>query len=342
MPHSSNKASVAELMQQASEWFVRLRSEDISDQELYAFADWLAQDHQHSEAFAATEKLFSDMVIAAKTMDIPGQTANVSTLRSELCPAQTKAKTHTVSWLSLAAAAAVCLIVVKLIMPEDTYFLTDYLSEYHTKIGEVREIKLADGSRLLLDTNSAVSTEFNAAMRQITLHHGQVRFSVANDTQQRPFEVLADGLVVTALGTVFDIYKHKSTDDISVTVQEHAVSVRAAIDVQAQRTVKVNAGQQLHYRPGLELAKPDSVDLNQVSAWQQQRLFINDRPLRELITELDRYRSGRIFLADAELQELRVTGVFSLTNPDDVLDKVCKVLNLKQTELGAWLVLLHR
>ncbi len=51
---------------------------------------------------------------------------------------------------------------------------------------------------------------------------------------------------------------------------------------------------------------------------------------------------GRIFLSDAELKELRVTGVFSLDNPDGLLDSVCKALTLKKTRIGPWWVLLHR
>jgi transmembrane sensor len=84
------------------------------------------------------------------------------------------------------------------------------------------------------------------------------------------------------------------------------------------------------------------VDLNQETAWQQRRLVINDQPLSELIAELERYRNGRIFLSDSKLKELRVTGVFSLDDPDAALNAVCKVLNLKETRVGPlWSVLHH-
>ena len=67
MPLSSNESQISELKQQAIDWLVRLRSDDLSDGEMYAFADWLSQDHIHSEAFATAEKLFNDMVNAAKS-----------------------------------------------------------------------------------------------------------------------------------------------------------------------------------------------------------------------------------------------------------------------------------
>ncbi|MDP2180212.1 FecR family protein [Methylicorpusculum sp.] len=95
-------------------------------------------------------------------------------------------------------------------------------------------------------------------------------------------------------------------------------------------------------RPGGALQQPEPVELDQAAAWRQHRLFINDRPLSELVAELERYRVGRIFLADEKLKNLRVTGVFSVDNPDDVLNSVRKVLALEETRLGPWWVLLHR
>ena len=80
MPFSDNDPSIPELKQQAIDWLVRLRSDDLSDGEMYAFADWLSQDHAHSEAFATAEKLFNDMVGAAKS---PASSAETQTEFSE-------------------------------------------------------------------------------------------------------------------------------------------------------------------------------------------------------------------------------------------------------------------
>ncbi len=66
MSFAANEPQLLELKQQAIDWLVRLRSDDLSDGEMYAFADWLSQDHAHSSAFAAAENLFNDMVVAAK------------------------------------------------------------------------------------------------------------------------------------------------------------------------------------------------------------------------------------------------------------------------------------
>jgi transmembrane sensor len=338
MALSFQEASALLLQQQAINWLVRLRADDFSEAEMMAFAAWLAKDHAHSEAFAAAESLFSELVLAAKS-PAPDISVRIDVQDNapivKLPPQRSAAKRYR-RWLTTTLAiAAVWLFVVMLVMPQQAPWLDNYLSDYHTETGELRAVQLADGSQVLLNTNSAVSVDFNASVRQVTLHYGQARFTVAKDTQ-RPFQVRSDNLIVKALGTVFEVYQHPG--EVSVTVQEHAVLA----SVQAEASVPVQQGQQLNYRSGGPLTKPETVELNQTSAWQQQRLFINDRPLGELLDELGRYRVGRVFLSDEKLKNLRVTGVFSLDKPDEVLSSVVNALNLQETRLGPWWVLLHR
>lgn len=351
-----NDAKLPDLKQQAIDWLVRLRDETISDTEINAFADWLAEDYRHSEAFASAEDLFNDMLLAASSVpastqhavDTPRAATDVVSLnRVSSNPAKSQPNKPSVRaqhWLpAMLAMAAVWLFSVILVMPENSYPLERLLSDYYTVTGELRSIPLADGSRLLLNTNSAVSVNYDDAKRQIILHHGQVRFTVAKDSL-RPFEVKVDGMHVTALGTVFDVLR-TDAKETSVTVQQHAVSV----DIQNAEHVReslagvyVQEGQQLRYRHDGILTAAQPIELEQATAWQQHRLLINDRPLGELISELNRYRVGRVFLSDTQLSKLRVTGVFSLDNPDDILHSVCNVLNLQETRLSDWWVLLHR
>jgi len=335
---SPAQAPVSDLSEQAIQWFVRLHSDEMAESELYAFADWLAEDHKHSEAFAATEKLFSEMISSEMNLKQPTNSASEANVTPSAKPKPARIQK---SWLvSGLAMAAAWLVAILLILPQDSQFVTDYLADATTHTGEIRDLVLADGSHVLLNTNSAISTEFSSTKRQITLHHGQALFTVAADVK-RPFEVTAGHLITTALGTVFEVYKLGQAE-VSVTVQEHAVSARMDDSRNSELATIINTGQQLNYRTGDVTLAPKSIDLEQAKAWQQQRLMFSDQPLSELVAELNRYRTGRIFLSDNNLKNLRVTGVFSVNNPDQVLTKVCQILNLKQTHLGAWWVLLHR
>lgn len=333
MPPLSDNAQQPDLEQIAVEWLVRLRGGDMNDDEVNAFADWLAADYRHAQAFASAEDLFDDMVHAARHQPIAA-IDSVKALARTQSPSRRQRR-----WLPVALAmAAVWLIAVILIMPENAHPLDGLLSDYHTDTGELRDIELADGSHILLNTNSAVSVNFDASLRRINLLHGQARFTVARD-RSRPFEVVADGLTTRALGTVFEVFR--ADDAISVTVQQHAVSIDMGTGDSA-RNIKLQTGQRLQIYHGDSAPRIETIALDQSTAWQQRRLLINDRPLGELIAELNRYRSGRIFLSDPQLNNLHVSGSFSLDNPEAIVTTVSQVLDLQQTRLGQWWLVLHR
>lgn len=232
---NTDETKLPELKQQAIEWLVLLRSDDMSEAETHAFADWLSQDILHAEAFAKAEDLFNAMIIAAQSPRViapvlveskkPDNNTLSVTHRKQTKPTRRPSPKRYLCWLALPLAlAAAWLFAVALVLPTQSHLLDDYLSDYHTNTGEQRDIQLADGSQILLNTNTAVSVDYQQSLRQITLHHGQARFTVAKDAQ-RPFEIKSGGLTVRALGTVFDVYQQES-GDIDVTVQEHAVAAR--------------------------------------------------------------------------------------------------------------------
>lgn len=344
MIEPSDPATTRSLYDQAIDWLVKLRDDNLDDSQLDAFAEWLGQAPEHSDAFAAAEQLFNDMVSAAdaRASSATASPAALAPATAQVVPLpRSTAKSAKPRWLApVIGIAASWLLAVGLVMPKQAHLFGDYFSDYRTQTGELREVQLSDGSRLLMNTNSSISVDFSADSRRIVLHHGQVRFTVAKDAR-RPFEVVADHLSVRALGTVFEVYQRDDAET-RVMVQEHAVAATLTGGESQSHGVTIAEGQQLNYKPGQPLPQPEAAKLDQATAWQQRRLLINDRPLPELIAELERYRLGRIFVADPALNQLRVSGVFSMDNPDSALATLSQVLALQQTRIGPWWVVLHR
>ena len=346
MSESLQSPKQSPIQEQAIEWLVKLRDDELDPESFHEFSEWLAESSSHIEAFAAAEQLFKDIVVAAQTETISApaqqqQTSNVISFERQQTPVKQPPTKSFNSWLvSAFGVAAVWLIAVNLIIPSQANLFSDYFSDYHTETGELRTVQLSDGSRVLLNTNTAISMDFTASTRNIVLHHGQAQFTVAKDSQ-RPFTVVSDTLRAQALGTVFDV-NHPDSAETSVLVQEHAVSANLTDSNDPTHSITIQEGQILHHRKGQALQNPESVNLSQATAWQQHKLIINDRPLTELITELERHQTGRVFISDASLNNLRVSGVFSLDNPQDTLRIICESLNLKQTQIGPWWTVLHR
>ncbi|MFV3412936.1 FecR family protein [Pseudomonas nitroreducens] len=232
--------------------------------------------------------------------------------------------------LAMAAAACVAALGLAIALPRP---LAGLYADYATRTGERRMLELADGSRVWLNSDSALSVDFGPQQRRLRLHGGEALFEVAKDAG-RPFVVEARGGEVRAVGTRFDV--DSRGPQVRVDVTEGVVQVSSA----GGAPVRLSAGERLSYR---EAAAPEPVqplDLSSASAWQRGKLIFNQRPLAEVLDELERYVPGRIVLTDSALRQHKVSGVFDLQDPGALLKTLEHLQPVKVTHLP-WLVLIR-
>lgn len=70
--------------------------------------------------------------------------------------------------------------------------------------------------------------------------------------------------------------------------------------------------------------------------------MFNDRPLGEVIDEVNRYRKGAILILDQPLRTSRVSGIFDIDNPEAVLQTLEDTLPIRMRRLMRYLILLDR
>jgi len=208
-----------------------------------------------------------------------------------------------------------------------------YFADYTTAPGQQRNIILADGSEIIMNTDTAISVDYSAQNRQITLHNGEAYFVVSPDAK-RPFEVQTQSGQIRALGTEFNIKTRQK--DVTVTVYQHAVRVTAENGKVIER---LSEGQQVAFSDDT-LNPVTSVNLQRGKAWRNQRMIFQDRPLAEVIEELNRYRSGRIIVINNAIKTLPVTGVFATDDTNIALKTIEQSLPITITKITEKLVLL--
>ena len=302
--------------EEALAWFVRCNSGDATTADRAAHASWLAaSDHNRTE-YARLAGVWSDLD------HVPDPRR--STAHRPARPAVTSRR----AFLAGGAAALAAASVVGIANPPD--FLA---ADHATGTGELRNVSLSDGSSVELDADSAVALDFGARTRDVRLLRGRAFFDVAPDTS-RPFSVLAGDGKVTALGTRFVVHEWAGT--VTVAVQESAVTVRAPDRSEAI----VGAGQNVSYdQQGLGAVQ--LADVESETAWRRGKLIFEDRPLAQVLADVGRYRSGMIRVTDRDLLDLRVSGIFDVSNPDGVLDVIRRTLPVRTVELTRYLVLLR-
>lgn len=185
------------------------------------------------------------------------------------------------------------------------------LADYHTSTGERRTITLEDGSKVTLNSASALSVNFSDSRRVVSLKAGEALFEPVDDP--RPFVVDSGHDAVQGSGAVFSVRRQGASSSVVVARGEARLGeqrLTASADAQAQ------------------------------TAWQRGKLIFNARPLREVIAELERYQHGRILISDKQLGALQVSGVFDLNDPEALLRTLEQRYALKVTYLP-WLAVLY-
>lgn len=185
------------------------------------------------------------------------------------------------------------------------------VADYSTATGERKEQTLVDGTKIALNTRSAVDVHFTASARILHLRTGEMMVTTGHQAgEQRPLHVLTAHGNIYPIGTRFNI--KYSTSSTVVTVLEGAVN----IITRQGHTCVIHAGE--HTSFSAEQIQKTSPAPPQTGAWQKGLLFANDMRLADLVQELGRYRTG-LLDCDDSVAELRISGVFPLNNTSQAL-----------------------
>jgi transmembrane sensor len=278
--------------QEAAALFVARRAEGLTASEQQLFADWLEKD-------AGNRRLFENADRAWQAFsDSDGDEILAAMRAHALAPRQRS----WASWRPAAAAAAIALLAIGL-----SWFFIPIAEtfEYVSLRGEVKEVRLSDGSNLTLDGESKVAGRFTKESRNLELQRGRALFAVAHDAT-RPFSVTAAGRRVVAVGTRFDV--NLLADGLDVSLLEGRVNVESLDSSTAP--VSLSAGQQYVERHGkVEIRVLGAAGDNAVS-WRKGFVSFDDQPLAEAVAIMNRYSTEQIEIGDAQVALLRVSGQF--------------------------------
>ncbi len=319
----------------AAEWVIRLGGDPLTPEERRTLDRWLTEHPDHRAAFDFACSTWSGL---AALRPAPGALA-----ADIVSPLSHRSRARV--WMRAGALAASILIAIGLGVRWLGDPLTMLVADYRTAPAEMRTVTLPDGSRMDLGPASAVALRFNDQERRVELLAGVIHVDVAPmaGSEDRPFVVEAAGGTVTALGTRFVV--DRTPDAIEVTVTEHRGEVAATPAGEgsawgAGETVVLSPGQSVRYGDAGFGAIAD-VNPEHATAWRRGRLVFDRAPLAEVAAELNRYRHGRIVIADAALGERRVSGVFEAARLDEALASIARELGAHVADVPPFVTLLY-
>ena len=287
--------------QAASRFIAQRETGPWTPEDAAAFDRWLAQSPSHRVAYFRLNAAWKEA----------GRAAVLGLHRPKrLLPPGIQARAR--RWVGYALAASVVLAVGSVGLRQKA----EQVSQYHTAVGGLTMVPIADGSRLTLNTDSQLSVVLSQDERHVELEKGEVFFEVAKDSQ-RPFVVSVGNQSVMAVGTAFSVRRVGTGLQLRVTEGTVKLFSKGA---SADKVVLLPAGSSATTRGDTVMVKKAPVqDLEQGLTWRSGVLTFRDTPLSEAVAEFNRYSSRKISIEDPAISDIRVGGMFRTTNVDTFL-----------------------
>lgn len=211
----------------------------------------------------------------------------------------------------------------------------EWSADLRTTTGEQKRFDLADGTRLVLNTASAVNVSFTPTERRLTLLAGEILITTAKDAPPTapPFILHTGQGRLTPLGTRFAVRQFEESTRLAVF--EGAVEIRPAASGQA---AILRAGEQTDFT-AIAIQPPAPAE---DALWERGMLLARNMPLGALVDELSRYHRG-LLRCDPEVAGLIVSGAFPVTDVPTSLTLLEKTLPVRVGRAtGYWLTVRAR
>jgi transmembrane sensor len=316
-----------DLETQATQWLVRL-DRDPSPELVAEHEAWLARSIRHKIAFTRQQIAWKrmDVLRRARPLDHVGEAVDPDLLKPRtpwFGLSAVLAAFAGAGWAPRTAAVLASTVMVAIVAAMVLWPRGDI--EYVTRVGQLQNVTLDDGTQLTLNTNSKVRVRFSAQHRRIFLDRGEVVLAVAHDTS-RPLEVIAGDVTSRAIGTKFSVRIHEDEEDtarvealvtegrVLVLRQPHVLGLplgRQAVTETLDAGEKVVIG-----RRGAEVSHVTARQAERQLMWMTGQIVLDGESLADVVREVNRYNERKLVILDPKIARVAVGGTFRTSEAD--------------------------
>ncbi|MFT3799686.1 MAG: FecR domain-containing protein [Burkholderiaceae bacterium] len=310
-------------LEQAAQWYAALRDENATQADRAGWEAWLAHSPENRASWAHIENVsrkfeplrgYGPQGSAAAVAGVAAAKSRTASRRQTLGAITGALGLGALAWLGWRHTS----------LSELTMALR---ADHHTGTGERRDLALADGSRVWLNTRTALNVNFEASQRRLVLLGGEILIQTAIDGRRRPFYVDTSHGQLQALGTRFTV--RRTDDHTRLDVFDGVVEIRT----RAGKILRVEAGQASVFDAETVSAVQNADRMRE--AWTRGSLPADNMPLGALLEELSRYRHGYINVA-SQVSGLKVMGVYPTDDPDRALSMLEQALPIRVRRTLPW------
>lgn len=292
------------VLAEAADWFARLCDAAASDADRRAWQAWLDAAPEHARAWARVEAIaqpFSQLCAHA-----PPTCSRQALLEARRTPRRQVLRLLGAGGMTLGSLALLGKAIPRTLQWQ---ILATLHADTATGVGEIRFLKLDDGSRLTLNTTTQVQIDFTDDWRRVVLYEGEIMLDSGADAGRRRRPLIVETIHgrITALGTRFSVLR--VDEQTRVSVFDGAVLL---VPEAGSMPVRINAGSSGVLSSAH--AATAGAALAAREGWATGQLVADDVALGDFLGELGRYTAIQLEVAP-DIRDLRLVGVYRIEQP---------------------------
>lgn len=237
------------------------------------------------------------------------------------------------AWL---AAASVAIVLIG----TGFLFKNNLLYQTHTSAyGETRTLILSDSTRVVLNANSSLRVPrfgFGQKTREVLLS-GEANFDVAHQIDNQKFVVRTEkGFEVVVLGTEFTVYARPARSKVILNRGKVQLNYREG---QSRKQLTMKPGDLVTLDQDNHLRQEVTSQPEKYAAWKDHSFVFDDTTLAEFAEIMQENYGIRVVIPNKTLAQRTLVGSFRAESPEELLEIVCKIFNLKVVKTGDALML---
>ncbi|MCP4442756.1 MAG: DUF4974 domain-containing protein [Aureispira sp.] len=306
-----------------------------SAEEQKELEQWANENEENKKFVEETTKTWNLVGDYVDDLPIDSKSAwtNIQSHISTAAPQETKVRSIFKTWQAVAAALIVVSLSVWWLYNSNNTVepISPVLAKVSTGVGEQKEVKLPDGSTVMLNQNSSLAYNKEFKNRQVTLE-GEAFFEVTKQDGAK-FEIKTAKTQTTVLGTSFNVRAYKSDSIAEVTVFTGKVAFQE-LEKEENKVLLLPKDRAVFNKTNQQLKKDTVAQQGNAIAWKTQELIFENTSFIEVINILERYFDVLIEVENENILNCHYTGTFSDPQLQDILDAVHFTTNIKSKKVG--------
>lgn len=227
-------------------------------------------------------------------------------------------------------------------------------TEVSTKRGEKTYLALADGTRIWLNSETSLRYPSKLDSKNVKVFlDGEAYFDVAKNTR-RKFIVNTASLDIAVLGTSFNVKSYRADNTIETTLEEGKISITGKMgelyikdplvlmpnqqatfikdiqeyNIKATEKPDDERIEQLQYEKEKsvdDINKPEilyteEIDSKLYTSWKDGKMIFKSERFKDVTQQMERWYDMKIEITNAELKDIRYTGVFEKETIEQALN----------------------